>query len=209
MRTQLALRELAMALAEAGQHVLRFDYRGTGDSSGALSGVELSDWCDDIHAVIREGMEITGAERVNLVGVRAGALLLCLAMRGEPPVERIVLWDPVASGADYISQLRRIQANMLRRNRYLSRQSREMAQEELGGQRLPDELRNHLEMIESRVYDAVPAREFSIIDTEEGAGPVTGRARRKLVRFRCNWETDSEDIMLPQPVLEGIRACLV
>jgi pimeloyl-ACP methyl ester carboxylesterase len=209
MRTQLALRELAIALGEAGQHVLRFDYRGTGDSAGTLAEMRLSDWRDDIHAVIREGTEITGAERVNLVGVRAGGLLLCLALRGEPPVEKIVLWDPVSSGADYLGQLRRIQANMLTRNRYLSRHSRKMARQELGGQRFPDALRHDIETIESAVYDAAPAREFSIIDTEEGAGPAAIRARRKLIRFRCNWETDSEDLMLPQPVLEGIRTCLL
>ena len=41
MRTQLALRELAISLAERGQHVLRLDYRGTGDSFGDLDEVTL------------------------------------------------------------------------------------------------------------------------------------------------------------------------
>ncbi|MGH7130027.1 MAG: alpha/beta fold hydrolase [Planctomycetaceae bacterium] len=117
MRTQLAMRELGISLAEAGQHVLRFDYRGTGDSAGTLAGIRLSDWCEDIRAVMREGMEISGAPRVNLVGVRAGALFLCCALQGQPPVDKVVLWDPVLSGTAYVGQLRRIQAKMLDRNR--------------------------------------------------------------------------------------------
>ena len=44
MLTHLVLRELAMALAERGQHVLRFDYRGTGDSFGELGKVTVADW---------------------------------------------------------------------------------------------------------------------------------------------------------------------
>ncbi|MGH7130026.1 MAG: hypothetical protein ACREIV_15755, partial [Planctomycetaceae bacterium] len=77
-----------------------------------------------------------------------------------------------------------------------------MAQAELGGQRFPDALQNDIELLETGIYDAVPAREFAVIDTEEGAVRTGAAARRKLIRYRCNWETDSEDIMLPQPVLE-------
>jgi alpha/beta superfamily hydrolase len=48
MRTHLALGELSLALAEKGQHVLRFDYRGIGDSFGELCDVTASDWLEDI-----------------------------------------------------------------------------------------------------------------------------------------------------------------
>src|SRR4051812_15685981 len=61
MRSQLALRELAVALAGSGQHVLRFDYRGTGDSFGELAEVTLADWLDDIRLALREGLELTGS----------------------------------------------------------------------------------------------------------------------------------------------------
>jgi predicted alpha/beta hydrolase len=57
--THLVLRELAMALAERGQHVLRFDYRGTGDSFGELGEVTVSDWLEDIALGVREGREIS------------------------------------------------------------------------------------------------------------------------------------------------------
>jgi alpha/beta superfamily hydrolase len=55
MRTQLALRELAISLAERGQHVLRFDYRGTGDSIGEIGEVTVSNWLEDIALAVREG----------------------------------------------------------------------------------------------------------------------------------------------------------
>ena len=43
-----------MALAERGQHVLRFDYRGTGDSFGELAEVSVHDWVEDIALAVRE-----------------------------------------------------------------------------------------------------------------------------------------------------------
>jgi alpha/beta superfamily hydrolase len=77
MRTHPALRELAVALAGKGEHVLRFDYRGTGDSFGHLGEVTVSDWLEDIALAVREGHEISGSSVVQVLGVRAGALLAC------------------------------------------------------------------------------------------------------------------------------------
>src|SRR5467141_5093978 len=121
MRTQLALRELAMALAERGQHVLRLDYRGTGDSFGELGEVTVSDWVEDIALAVREGREISGSSAVRLLGVRAGALLACAAARALSDVQRLVLWDPIADGAGYLQVLRGIQVALFERNLHLSR----------------------------------------------------------------------------------------
>ena len=210
MRTQLALRELAIAVAQEGQHVLRFDWRGTGDSTGTVADVRVADWYEDVHAVIAEGREVTGAERVYAVGVRAAALFLCGALQAnESCVERAVLWDPVPSGAEYLAQLGRIQERMLRRNRYLSRALRQLAREELAGQRLPTALRSDIEGIDSRVYAASPKCRVTAILTDGHADFGVAAFERHEVRFDCGWETDSENIMMPQPVLEGMRQCLL
>jgi pimeloyl-ACP methyl ester carboxylesterase len=208
LRTQLALRELAIALAEENQHVIRFDWLGTGDSSGVLADMRVSDWAADVGAIIDEGRDITGAARINLVGVRAGALLLCNALRSLAPVERVVLWDPVRRGNDYLEELRRIQERMLERNRYLTTASRRVAEQELGGQRIPADLRNDIEALDDRVYTGVPAQRLTVIVTD-GSNAFEGEAEPLVIRFSCNWQTDSEDLMLPQPVLERIRTCLL
>src|SRR4051794_36996964 len=91
MRTHQALRELSIGLAARGQHVIRFDYRGTGDSACDLSDVRVDDWVADVRDVIQEGKEVSGASVVNLVGVRVGGLLamLCAA---STEIRHAVIW---------------------------------------------------------------------------------------------------------------------
>ena len=48
MRTHWALRKLAGLLAREGHHVLRFDYTGTGDSTGDVETGSVTQWCADI-----------------------------------------------------------------------------------------------------------------------------------------------------------------
>src|SRR5437868_11988416 len=91
MRTHLALRELALSLAADGQHVLRFDYRGTGDSFGELAQVGVSDWTQDIALAVQEGRELTGCGIVRVLGVRAGGLFACRSIGASDEIERIVL----------------------------------------------------------------------------------------------------------------------
>ena len=47
--------------------MLRFDYRGTGDSFGELGEVAISDWVEDIALAVREGREISGSSVVRLL----------------------------------------------------------------------------------------------------------------------------------------------
>ena len=122
MRTQLALRELAIELARRGQHVLRFDYRGTGDSLEDLDRVAMSDWIADIALAVREGRDLSGSGTVRLLGVRAGALLASHSARTMTDVQQVVLWDPVPDGAQYLRELRRIQERSSSGTFHLTRQ---------------------------------------------------------------------------------------
>jgi pimeloyl-ACP methyl ester carboxylesterase len=100
------LRRAAIALAEAGHDVLRFDYYGSGDSAGDPEDVSLARWCRDVETAADEVMGLCGAERVTLFGARLGAAVaLRVAARNPQRVDRIVAWDPVLRGDGYLAWL--------------------------------------------------------------------------------------------------------
>ena len=70
MRTHKAARQLAMMLAKAGYHLLRFDYSGTGDSAGAGEDVTIAQWLEDIATAADELKETSGVSRIPFVGLR-------------------------------------------------------------------------------------------------------------------------------------------
>lgn len=98
----------ARELAAKGMPVLRFDYRGYGDSDGQFDDFTLADHVDDIRAAIAElRARAPGIERVGLLGLRYGASLAVLVTADDPSVERLVLWDPVVDMEQYLlDQLR-------------------------------------------------------------------------------------------------------
>ncbi|MGH8758333.1 MAG: phosphopantetheine-binding protein [Burkholderiales bacterium] len=208
MRTQLALRKLAISLAERGQHVLRLDYRGTGDSFGDLGEVAVSDWVEDIALAMREGRELSGSSVVRILGVRAGALLACRSVGATNDVQRLVLWDPVPEGTGYLESLRRIQMAVLERNYYLSRAERREGMHEYAGYRLSERMTEEFRLLDASTYSSVPKSKLHIVSTTSETGfPVPG-VPQDVARFACNWETDSEDVLIPRLVLERLIACL-
>jgi pimeloyl-ACP methyl ester carboxylesterase len=96
------LRQLGVRLAKLGHAVLRFDYSGAGDSAGESVHGDVDLWLGDIAAAIDEVRRRRRASHVTLLGLRFGATLAALAAARRDDVDRLVLWEPVQDGADYL-----------------------------------------------------------------------------------------------------------
>ena len=107
MRAHRSLRRLAINLSNLGYSVLRFDYRGTGDSAGTLAEVTAEDWQQDIRIAVQELIDIAAVPKVSLLGLRIGALLAAQIAANHQNISRLVMWDPVVSGQAYIDELNR------------------------------------------------------------------------------------------------------
>lgn len=105
MRAHRSFRRLAINLAGKGFSVLRFDYRGMGDSAGTLAGVTPEDWMSDIESAVQELMDVAGVQKVSLLGLRLGALLAAQVAAKNRSVNKLVLWDPIISGQAYVDEI--------------------------------------------------------------------------------------------------------
>ncbi len=103
----------ARALAARGHRILRFDYRGAGDSSGHSDETSLGTHLEDLTAAFRELVSSDSAiQRVGLIGLRLGAAMAAQfaeQMSDDPRVANgpLVLWDPVTDGENYFQELLR------------------------------------------------------------------------------------------------------
>ncbi|MDN3638480.1 alpha/beta fold hydrolase [Simiduia curdlanivorans] len=105
IRLHKALRFIATQLANAGFHVLRFDYRGQGDSAGNMDGVTPACWQEDIVCAIQELRDISMATNISIIGVRMGGLLAATLKSTPVKVSRLVLWDPWVAGEAYQAEI--------------------------------------------------------------------------------------------------------
>jgi exosortase A-associated hydrolase 2 len=103
---QRALVEAARGFAQAGYDVLRFDWRGTGDSGGEFALADVSSWLEDLRAAIKAARQMSAAP-LTLLGLRFGAALAWqVASEEDLSVENLVLWEPVTNGSSYARQNR-------------------------------------------------------------------------------------------------------
>jgi pimeloyl-ACP methyl ester carboxylesterase len=100
-------RELARDLSAHDLPTLRFDYPGTGDSTGDDEmPYRVQAWLDGIRAAIAALRRLSGVDRVALVGLRIGALLAAAAAEQEGELAALVLLAPPGSGKACIRELR-------------------------------------------------------------------------------------------------------
>ncbi|MCC7181500.1 MAG: alpha/beta fold hydrolase [Acidobacteria bacterium] len=98
----------ARELTELGHAVLRFDYRGNGDSGGDFSRSSLTTALADVRSAVDHLRSLSGSARVSLVGLRLGATIAALVADEMADLDRLVLWSPVVNGAGYMQELLRI-----------------------------------------------------------------------------------------------------
>jgi pimeloyl-ACP methyl ester carboxylesterase len=207
MRTHSALRELALLLSERGHDVLRFDYSGTGDSGGDMDEIELSDWLHDIELAVDEGLGISGATHVNIIGVRAGALLACRALASRRNIRILILWDAIPDGAVYMAD-QKIKQKRLIAEAPVAAADYRVAAEEYAGCRLSDGLVRNFSALGAETYSMLKANAAHVIATT-GVAPVpVPNDQLATLPFDCDWNNDTEDQLMPRIVVEHIVQCL-
>lgn len=164
-------REFAESLAARGMPTVRFDYPGTGDSSGNEEDpARLRAWIDSIKAAAAWLRAETGVTHVTLCGIRLGAALAALAAEELGNVENLVLLAPVIVGKSYIRELSLQHQSWLRAQIGLESACKdETAAVGAHGFRLYPDTLEHLTKIDLERCEARPARRVLIHDLGESA----------------------------------------
>ncbi len=204
-RCYRALGDLANACSSEpqGPHVLRIDYTGTGDAFGELSQVVVEDWLDDIECAIEEGMAISGASSVILVGIRFGATLASQCF--HTAVEQYILWDPIDNGKKYLHFLDHL--NSLIKTRHIN-YAREINQQleniPYVCYELSEKLQQGISQLTTEKLYSNSADKVFITTTHEIKSATDIPQQQEFSGFSYDWPPFHEGNLIPKPVLETI-----
>ena len=99
------MQQLGVQLCQAGLDVMRFDYVGTGNSTGACEQATFEQMQSDIRAAAEYVRSLCPDAALSAIGIRLGATALATA--GVRDLKQMILWDPVVDGAMFLKQLER------------------------------------------------------------------------------------------------------
>lgn len=216
-----AYRQLSIRLAEAGFHVLRFDYYATGDSSGECEHGSPRRWLRDISTAIGELRLRSGSSKVCLVGCRLGATLSALVGADRGDIEHIVLWDPISKGKAYIDELTLRQQEMLQRThvRPLVKSDRGDTREFLGFA-VTEAVLREIEAIDLLAMRQQPAQDLFIIESHgddttlqlrEHVTSLDSRVAHQHIPIpnAWTWIEDVGTILVPYQILNSVVSWII
>jgi pimeloyl-ACP methyl ester carboxylesterase len=158
---------LAAKLSKLGQHVLRFDYYGTGDSAGDVEDGSQAGWIEDIIEAHQELLASSGVSRVIWVGLRYGGTLAVLAGQSLPrALASLILWDPVVDGAGYLQELTEAHASFMRQELRGWRPAPTVDCEALGFPLCPD-LKRAIAAVDLAGVRPPKARQVTVLSTSQ------------------------------------------
>jgi pimeloyl-ACP methyl ester carboxylesterase len=111
------LAQLAGAVADSGMMAVRYDKRGNGQSGGRSESATVSDFAEDVRAVVRwlEKRPDIDPKRIAVVGHSEGAWIGLLAASREKRIAAVVsLAGPASRGAELILEQQRYSLDQLK-----------------------------------------------------------------------------------------------
>jgi len=137
-RSRPLLQQLAVKLSTNGYSSMRFDYSGTGDSSGDYTDGSIDQYKSDILSSLKELCTRSECSSVSIFGLRFSATLLT-NMEFPKEVKQLILFDPIENGNHFINTQRKLHTDLLKNpNHFQWRKScvKDNNYEELLGQEL-------------------------------------------------------------------------
>lgn len=174
MSAYATFRILAERIAALGFDVVRLDYDGTGNSSGSFEDPDrIGAWRRSIVEAVHQARRFAGSDRTALAGFRAGAILALQAAEAGD-LERLVLWNPFASGHAYVRELKALAG--------LSRQDHAVDESDACGVNVAGHLMTHetINALDRWTIDTVherPAVDVLIVDRDDHPSPPSIEAR--------------------------------
>lgn len=212
-RCHKPLQKLARDLAQAGFHVLRFDYAGSGDSAD-LAAWSLDSWREDGIDALSQLQSMSGARDLSAFGIRLGA---SVAVQLDVPLANLILWDPIGDGPAYLEEIEKLNRDLLYKFRHSFRSGRHVVVPpgQMVGHVFPDSMRDSLRDYALEAPGANRARRALWIDAE--ATPATagyehfqdqlaGAERYCQVEVGCHWRSLAEisNVIMGQPVARQV-----
>ena len=111
------LAQLAGAIAESGMMAVRYDKRGNGQSGGRSESATVTDFAEDVRAVVRwlEKRPDVDPKRIGLVGYSEGAWVGLLAASRERRIAAVVsIAGPATTGAELVLEQQRLALEQLK-----------------------------------------------------------------------------------------------
>jgi dienelactone hydrolase len=208
-----SMRYFAERAAQAGIPALRFDYDGTGDSTGHdFEADRLLAWIASTRVAADELRAATGVARICFVGVRLGAAIAALAALERTDVAGLIAIAPVISGKAYLRELRLLTRAIEAKNN--SEPSSDTGLLQTAGFSLSEQTQQALLDIDLKRLEKPPASRILMLDRAElPAGDaweqhlrhLGARAERIPVSGYTEMMLDSHETVIPR---EMIRAAL-
>jgi alpha/beta superfamily hydrolase/acyl carrier protein len=214
IRSHRAYQQLAGRLARAGFPTLRFDFFGCGDSEGEGEEGQFDQWLKNIAVAVAEVQERSGLQQVCLAGLRLGASLAMLAGAVQDNISKMVLWEPVIQGKEYLQELTTQHQETIWRF-FVQPKTYKVSDRptELLGFPLNETLIDDLEKLDLLTISQKPAQNVLIIENRETAiaEPLkmhlsklkTQVIHQHLPTFKI-WVEDPDKGLVPQPTLQTI-----
>ena len=103
MNLHLTYRHLALHLSRAGYPTLRFDYAGTGDSSGSSRDPDwAANWETGLEAACDTLLDRSQTSHLVLFGARIGATLAARFAYARSEVDALILWGAYLKGRAFL-----------------------------------------------------------------------------------------------------------